>query len=61
MTVSIATALSFESFDGETLQFRNPLPIMPKINRRRLPTHVPGVPQARGDEVRGNRVLQLRR
>ena len=56
MTVSIATALSFESFDGETLQFRNPLPIVPKINRRRLPMHVPGV-----QEVRSNRVVQLRR
>ena len=56
MTVSIATALSFESFDGETLQFRNPLPIVPKINRRSLPVQVPSTQQ-----VRGNRVLQLRR
>jgi hypothetical protein len=56
MTVSIATALSFDSFDGETVRFRNPLPIMPKINRRRLPVHVPGV-----QSVPGGRVLQLRR
>jgi hypothetical protein len=56
MTVTIATALSFESFDGVTLQFRNPLPIVPKINRRRLPMHAPGM-----QEIRGSRVLQLRR
>jgi hypothetical protein len=56
MTVTIATALSFQSFDGETVQFRNPLPIMPKINRRRLPMHAPGV-----REVRAGRILQLRR
>lgn len=56
MTVSIATALSFESFDGKTLRFRNPLPIVPKMNRRSLPGHVRG-----SQEVRSNRVLQLRR
>ena len=55
MTVNIATAISFESFDGQTLQFRNPFPIVPKINRR-IPLRAPSVP-----EVRGNRVVQLRR
>ena len=55
MTVNIATAVSFESFDGQTLQFRNPFPIMPRINRR-IPLRAPNVP-----EVRGKRVAQLRR
>ena len=55
MTVNIATAVSLESFDEKTLQFRNPFPIVPKINRR-IPLHVPSV-----QEVRGNRVVQFRR
>ncbi|HVB80989.1 MAG TPA: hypothetical protein VNE82_13710 [Candidatus Binataceae bacterium] len=55
MTVNIATALSFEAFDGQTLRFRNPFPIAPKINRR-IPLRTPGA-----QEIRGNRVLQLRR
>jgi hypothetical protein len=58
MTISVATSLSFESFDGQTLQFRNPFPIVPKINRRRLPQHAPGMQEV---EIRSNRVLQLRR
>jgi hypothetical protein len=40
MTVQVATALSFESFDGQCLQFSNPFPIAPRTNRgtpRRLP------------------------
>ena len=56
MTVNVATAVSFESYDNQTLQFRNPFPIVPKINRR-IPLRVPGVQE----EVRGNRVVQLRR
>jgi hypothetical protein len=56
MTVNVATALSFESFDGQTLQFRNPFPIVPKLGRR-VPLHAPDVPEVRG----GRRVLQLRR
>jgi len=55
MTVNVATAISLESFDGQTLQFRNPFPIVPKINRR-IPLRAPGM-----QEVRGNRVVQLRR
>lgn len=55
MTMSVASAVSFQSFDGQTLQFRNPFPIVPKINRR-IPLRVPGM-----QEVRGNRVLQHRR
>lgn len=55
MTVNIATAISFESFDGQVLKFRNPFPIVPKINRRIL-RHAPGAP-----EIRGSRVVQLRR
>ncbi len=39
MTVNVATAVSFESFDGETLKFRNPFPIVPKI--RRIPLRAP--------------------
>jgi len=56
MTVNVATALSFESFDGQTLRFRNPFPIVPKLGRR-IPQHTPSVPEVR----RGGRVLQLRR
>jgi len=56
MTVNVATALSLESFDGRTLQFRNPFPIVPKLGRR-IPLHAPSVPEVRG----GRRVLQLRR
>jgi hypothetical protein len=55
MTVNIAAALSFESFDGQILQFRNPFPIVPRINRR-IPLHAPDI-----QETRGNRVVQLRR
>jgi hypothetical protein len=55
MTVNVATAVSFESFDRQTLQFRNPFPIVPKINRR-TPLRLPSV-----QEVRGNRVVQFRR
>jgi hypothetical protein len=55
MTVNVATALSFESYDGQTLQFRNPFPIVPRINRR-IPLHAP-----RLKEGRGARVVQLRR
>jgi hypothetical protein len=55
MTVNIATAISFESFDGQTLKFRNPFPIIPKIGRRVL-RHTPSAP-----EIRGSRVVQLRR
>ena len=55
MTVNVATALSFESYDGQTLQFRNPFPIVPRINRR-IPVHAPGL-----KEARGARVVQLRR
>jgi hypothetical protein len=55
MTVNVATAVSFESFDDQTLQFRNPFPIVPKINRR-IPLRLPSV-----QEVRGSRVVQFRR
>ena len=55
MTVNVATAISFQSFDGRILRFRNPFPIVPKINRR-IPLRVPGM-----QEVRSNRVLQFRR
>ncbi len=55
MTVNVATAVSFETFDGQTLQFRNPFPIVPRIGRR-VPMHVPGM-----QEVAGNRVVQFRR
>ncbi len=61
MTVNVATAVSLESFDGQTLQFRNPFPIVPMINRK-IPLRVPAtqeVPDPK--EVRGNRVVQLRR
>jgi hypothetical protein len=57
MTVNVATALSFESFDGQTLQFRNPFPIVPKIGRR-IPLHTPSSAEVRDG---GRRVLQLRR
>lgn len=56
MTVQVATAVSFESFDGSCLQFRNPFPIAPRINR--------GTPRrvAMGDRVRvTERVVQIRR
>jgi hypothetical protein len=55
MTVNVATAVSFESFDDQTLQFRNPFPIVPKINRK-IPLRLPSV-----QEVRGSRVVQFRR
>jgi len=55
MTVNIATAVSFESLDGQTLQFRNPFPIVPRINRR-TPRYVPEQPQERP-----GRVLHLHR
>jgi hypothetical protein len=55
MTVNVATAVSFESYDGQTLQFHNPFPIVPRINRR-IPLHAPDI-----QEARGNRVVQLRR
>jgi hypothetical protein len=56
MTVNVASAISFESFDGQLLKFRNPFPIVPKLNRRIL-RRAPGVEE----EVRSNRVVQLRR
>jgi hypothetical protein len=55
MTVNVATALSLKSYDGQTLQFRNPFPIVPRINRR-IPVHAPGL-----KEARRARVVQLRR
>jgi len=55
MTVNVANAVSFESWDGQMLKFRNPFPIVPKLNRRIL-RQAPGL-----QEVRGNRVVQLRR
>ena len=61
MTVNVATAVSFESFDEQTLQFRNPFPIVPMINRR-IPLRVPAtqeIPDTKED--RGSRVAQLRR
>jgi hypothetical protein len=55
MTVNIATAVSFEAFDGQTLRFRNPFPIVPRI-KHRAPIPLPDV-----REIRASRVLQLRR
>jgi len=57
MTVNVATALSFENFDGQNLQFRNVFPIVPRIGKR-VPTHAPSMQEV---EIRSNRVLQLRR
>jgi hypothetical protein len=57
MTVNVATALSFESFDGQNLQFRNLFPIVPRIGKR-VPMHAPSMQEV---EIRSNRVLQLRR
>jgi hypothetical protein len=70
MTVNIATAVSFESFDGALLEFRNPFPIVPKI--RRIPLRAPApvihapapvihAPAPAIQEIRGDRVAQLRR
>ena len=55
MTVNIAAAVSFESFDGQILQFKNPFPIVPRITRR-APRYAPELPQ----EHTG-RVLRLHR
>lgn len=57
MTVQVATAISFESFDGRCLQFRNPFPIVPRINRRRAPRTVPAL---EGLRAAGN-IVQARR
>jgi hypothetical protein len=57
MTVNVATALSFENFDGQNLQFRNVFPIVPRIGKR-VPMHAPSMQEV---EIRSNRVLQLRR
>ena len=54
MTVNIATAISFESFDGATLQFRNPFPVVPKLGQK-APLRAPQIPSARP-----GRVVQLR-
>lgn len=54
MTVQVATAVSFESFDGECLQFRNPFPISPRIGRG-IRGRYPSVDRVRG----GNRVAQI--
>lgn len=43
MTVQVATALSFRSYDGGCLKFRNPFPIVPRINTRRIPRHIEGL------------------
>lgn len=56
MTVQVATAVSFESYDGSCLQFRNPFPIAPRMDRR-VPGHVAGI---QGLRVAG-RTLQVRR
>jgi hypothetical protein len=56
MTVQVATAVSYESFDGRCLQFRNPFPIVPRINRR-IPRQIPGLEGLRAS----GRVLQVRR
>jgi len=57
MTVNVATALSFERFDGQNLQFRNVFPIVPRIGKR-IPMHAPSIQEV---EIRSNRVVQLRR
>ncbi len=56
MTVQVATAVSFDSYDGRCLQFRNPFPIVPRMGRR-IPRHVPGLEGLRAT----GRVLQVRR
>jgi hypothetical protein len=69
MTVNVATAVCFESFDGETLKFRNPFPIVPKL--RRIPLRVPApvihaappvrhAPSPVIQEIREERVAQFR-
>lgn len=50
MTVQVATAVSFDSFDGRCLQFRNPFPIAPRINRG-IPRHLPADRPSRSDRV----------
>ncbi len=63
MTVDVATAVCFESFDGEVLKFRNPFPVVPKINRR-IPVRAPvpiRAPAPVIQEIRGDRVAQFRR
>ncbi len=54
MTVQVATELSFESFDGRCLQFRNPFPIAPRINRR-TPRHIRPLDRM----PTGDRIVQL--
>jgi len=70
MTVNVATSVCFESFDGETLKFRNPFPIVPKIRRLPLRTPAPGIhapspaphaPASVVQAIRGDRVAQFRR
>jgi hypothetical protein len=56
MTVNIATAVSLESFDGRTLKFRNPFPMVPRI-RRRIPARAPRVQESPRSRV----VVQFRR
>jgi hypothetical protein len=56
MTVNIASAVSLESFDGRTLKFRNPFPVVPRI-RRRIPAHAPRVQES----PRSRAVVQFRR
>jgi hypothetical protein len=51
MTVNVAMAVSFSSFDGQCVKFTNPWPIVPKINRR-APRHIPAsVPARRADRL----------
>ncbi len=57
MTAQVATAVSFESYDERCLQFRNPFPIVPRINRRRALPQVAGLEGLRAT----GRVVQVRR
>lgn len=54
MTAQVATAVSFESFDGQCLKFRNPFPIAPRINRG-IARRQPSVDRVHG----GNRLAQI--
>ena len=50
MTVNVASAVSLDSYDGQCLKFRNPFPIVPKINRR-IPRQVPDLAGFRRDRI----------
>lgn len=57
MTARIASAVSFESYDGQCLQFHNPFPIVPRMDRKKIPSRI-----ASPDRLRAaGGVVQIRR